>query len=94
MSFTFSQFQATGNKAIDECANLIACAREQNMSVKALHLKPSYYSWFKSGVEILSGKALEIGQQMQFDGVDIEKGTIFQSKDCVIEYYQGKAVSE
>ena len=94
MSFSFSEFQATGNKAIDECANLIACAREQNMAVKSLHLKPSYYSWFKSGVEILSGQALEVDQQMQFDGVNIEKGTIFQSKDCVIEYYKVKNIAE
>lgn len=85
--FSFSKFQATGNKAIDECANIIVCARANGTPLKALHLKPSYYEWFKSGVQILMGRSMEKDEQMQFDGVDIEKASLFQSKNIVVEYY-------
>ena len=85
--YNFSDYEATHNKAIDFCANLIAAARKQNTPVKALHLKPSYYEWFKSGVQILMNKDLLPEEKMQFDSVDIELGTVFQTKMVVIEYY-------
>jgi hypothetical protein len=85
--YNYSKFQASGNKAIDFCANLIGCARANNLSPKALHLQKQYYEWFKSGVQTYLDRSLEEGELMQFDGVDIELGSKFQSKPVVIEYY-------
>jgi len=84
----FTQHQTTGNRVIDMCANLIGCAREQRLPLKALHLSPLYYDWFRSGVQTLMNKPLEAGELLQFDGVNIEAGTKFQSKSIILEYYE------
>ena len=84
----FSNYKTTGNKAIDMCANLIGCARERSMPVKALHLKPIMYEWFKSGVTVLMDKELDSETRLEFDTVNICKGSKFQTKDIVIEYYE------
>ena len=70
------------------CGNLIGCARENNLPLKALHLTPLYYEWFKSGVQTLMGKPLEDGELLQFDGVNIEQGSRLQSKAVILEYYE------
>ena len=88
--YDFSKYQTTYNKPIDQCANIIACARERNQALKALHLRPMFYEWFKSGVQTLANRPLEAGELMQFDGVNIERGSKFQSKDIVLEYYENK----
>lgn len=84
----FTDYNPTFNTAMDQCINLIGCARQNLKAVKALHLSPTYYEWFKSGVQTLMNRPLEEGELMQFDGVDIEKGSKFQSKNIVIEYYE------
>lgn len=84
----YSKHTNTGCPAIDMCANLIGCARENKLALKALHLTPMYYEWFKSGVQTLMNKPLEVGEMMEFDGVNIEKGTKFQSKNVILEYYE------
>ena len=83
----FSTYKPTYNKAIDQCANLIALCRQRNEPLKALHLKPVFYEWFKSGVQTLMNRSLEDDEQLQFDGVDIEKASKFQTKNIVLEYY-------
>lgn len=85
--YDYSRFQATGNKAIDLCANIIGCARENNQAIKALHLQKTYFEWYKAGVKTLINRDLEEGEGLQFDGVNIEQGGRFQSKPVVIEYY-------
>jgi hypothetical protein len=89
----YSNYTETGNRAIDMCANLIASGRKTNQPIKALHLSPIYYDWYKSGVQTLLNRPLEKGEDMQFDGVNIEKGTIYQMKSVVIEYYKPLAES-
>lgn len=88
MMYNFSEYEPTYNKAIDLCANLIACARKNMMPIKALHLTPIYFEWFKSGVQTLMNRELEADDQLEFDGVSIEKGSFLQSKSIVIEYYE------
>lgn len=85
--FNFSQYQSSGNKAIDLCANVIGCARKNNQAVKALHLQKTYYEWFKSGVCVFLGRELMKDEKMQFDGVEIEMGSKIQTKPIIIEYY-------
>lgn len=92
-NYDFSNFQCTGNKAIDLCANLIGCARANNQAIKALHLQKTYYEWFKSGVKVMIGRDLEDGEGFQLDGVNIEKGDRFQMKPVLIEYYE-KQIAE
>jgi len=85
--FDFSKYERTYNKAIDECASIIGIARDNNLPVKALHLKPIYFEWFKAGVQTLMNRPLNEDENMQFDGVNIEKASKFQTKNIVIEYY-------
>lgn len=96
--YNFSDYQPTFNKQIDFCANLIACARQQNRPIKTLSLKPVNFEWFKSGVKTLMDHAkapkediesVDNENVLMFDGVNIEKGSIFQSKPIIIEYYAG-----
>lgn len=87
--YNFNIFEPTYNKAIDHCANIICCARANNKPVKALHLQPSFYEWFKGGVkELMKDKeSADTLDQMNFDGVEIHKSSIFQTKPIIIEYY-------
>jgi hypothetical protein len=96
--FTFSNYEPTYNKAIDFCANIIACGRAKGEPIKTLRLEKSYYGLFKAGVKaILETKKPEGWQDMmekldepdafQFDGVNIERA-MFQIKPVVIEYYK------
>lgn len=96
--YNFNNFEPTFNKAIDHCANIIACARKCNQPVKALHLSKGYFDWFKSGVQILIDKSnaenkdellqqIQEGGTLQFDGVEIHK-SLLQTKPVIIEYYQ------
>lgn len=87
MIYNFSNYERTYNRPIDECANLIECARKALQPLKALHLHPFYYEWYKSGVQTLMNRPLNEDEKMQFDGVDIEKGSKLQSKNIVPEYY-------
>jgi hypothetical protein len=101
--FTFSNYEPTFNKAIDFCANLIACARDKQEPIKTLRLSRDYYALFKSGVKaILELNKPEGWQDMieqlnepdalQFDGVNIERA-MFQIKPVVIEYYKPLAIA-
>ena len=92
--YNFSRYEATHNKAIDLCANLIGCARQNMMPIKALHLKPIYYEWVKGGVQEMLGRPLVEGELMQFDSVNIEKGSKLQSKPVIIEYYQNEQIRD
>ena len=92
MVYNFSDYEPTHNKAIDLCANLIANARVHKLPLKALHLTPLYYEWYKSGVQTLLNRPLLDEELLEFDGVNIEKGSRYQSKSVVLEYYQNKTV--
>ena len=86
--YDFSKYERTHNGAIDMCANIIGCARQNMMPIKALHLTPVYYEWFKSGVQVLMDKPLLENELLEFDGVNIELGSRYQSKPIVMEYYE------
>lgn len=86
--YDFNKYEQTHNKMIDLVANVISLARDRNEPIKALHLKPMNYEWFKSGVQTLIDRPLEADELLEFDSVNIEKGSKFQSKTIVIEYYE------
>jgi hypothetical protein len=92
MVYNFSDYEPTYNKTIDLCANLIANARVNQMPLKALHLTPLYYEWYKSGVQTLLNRPLLDEELLQFDGVNIEKGSRYQTKSVILEYYNNKPV--
>lgn len=94
--YNFSEFTPTFNKAIDLCANIIGCARDNGTPIKSLSLQPLHFEWFKGGVKQLmeqNGASPEMianvdgDQMLQFDGVNIEKGSRLQTKAVIIEYY-------
>lgn len=97
--FRFSNYEPTGNTAIDHCANLIACARVNEQALEALELSPIYYEWFKSGVKTMIESKIKDKQEredrimdvenglMEFDTVKILKGSKFQTKPVIIKYW-------
>ena len=87
--YDISEYQSTYNKPIDECLNIIAAARSHNQAIKSICLSPMYYEWFKSGAQTLINRPLVEDELMQLDGVNIERGTIYQTKNIVLEYYTG-----
>lgn len=87
-NYNYSQYEPTYNKALDLVGNLVGCARHNREALKAIHLKPIYYEWVRSGVQTLMNKDLEEDQPLQFDGVNIEKGSKFQTKIALLEYYE------
>ena len=93
MLYNFSHYEPTHNKTIDLCANLICNARYHKMPLKSLHLTPLYYEWYKSGVQTLMNRPLLDEELLEFDGVNIEKGSKYQSKPVILEYYEQVRVS-
>ena len=86
--YDFSRYERTHNRAIDMCANFIGCARENRLPLKALHLTPLYYEWFKSGIQVLMKRPLMDGELLEFDGVNIELGSRYHSNPIILEYYE------
>ena len=84
-------YRATGNRAIDGVASCIIWHRQRGIALKAIHLKEMYYDWFRMGVEVLQGKPLEEGQLMQFDGVNIEKGSRLQRSAILAELWTSES---
>jgi hypothetical protein len=69
-----TDYQPCGNKAIDQVAACIVWHQQRNIPLKAIHLAPMYYDWFRKGLEILQGAPLDPEQLMQMYSIDIEKG--------------------
>ncbi|WP_315823014.1 hypothetical protein [Paraflavitalea speifideaquila] len=78
-------FRPTGCKAIDQVASCIIFYQQRCIALKAIHLKEPYYSWFKMGLEVLNGRPMLEGEEMAFNGIDIEKGSRFQTDPILPE---------
>ena len=77
-------FEKTGNPAIDMVADCVYEARKRKMPLRNIYLKPSVYLMYidylcrKLGEHMLLSPEGEVIAPIEFDGVSILKGTIYQ----------------
>lgn len=91
MILDYKKYQPTGIRSIDLVTRVIYGERLRNMPLKAIHLSPTHFEHYKSGVNVLlekeRGHGLLVGEGMQFDGVNIERGDFGQLHEYQLEYY-------
>lgn len=87
----YTRYQPTGIRAIDLVTRVLYHERLRNMPVKAIHLSPLHYDHYISGINYLlereRGYGLLVGELVQFDGVNIERGDSRQAQEYLLEYY-------
>lgn len=74
MTQRYSQYEVTGNKAIDMVAEAVGYARARNADLVAIRLNPQYFKLFKVGVELMGQQLLTDSTDLFFDGVRIKEG--------------------
>ena len=84
----WSDFEKTGNAAVDMVADHIRFHRRSFKAIKKMVLSPNAYGMFLSWVRDNIGDDYKYGQVYKFDGVEIEKGTSLMVKDCYIEFFE------
>lgn len=89
----FTDFVRTHNLAVDLCAACIAHYRSFRMPLKTIYLKPRYFGMFKKWVAKNIGEEQAEERKFEFDGVNIEKGSIFQLKSLTVEFWPMKIIS-
>lgn len=90
----YSQYQITGNKAIDIVAQAIGHAKANKMSVKRVLLSPVYYAIFWAGYEVLAKDFLPKDVQLTFDGYDVVSGGRAMFESIKVEYNIRKPENE
>jgi hypothetical protein len=89
---TLSDYERTGNKAIDLVAEAVGHAKKvETRYVTAVVLKPSMYQLFVEGIKyILSTKGREWDPltQLSWEGVDVLEGSRAQIDSIKIEYLE------
>lgn len=83
----YTNYQRTGNNAIDLVAQAAGYARMAGKPAKAFILKPASYDLFRAGLEIIMNKPLDPVFILTFEGVEIKKGGRMQFESLVIDYY-------
>jgi hypothetical protein len=83
-----TDYKGSNNRAVDAVASCIMYFRKRHIGLKAIHLKEPYYSQFLKWTESNLGRKLEDGELVQFDKVDIDKGSVFQIKEIQPEYFE------
>lgn len=89
--FDFSDYDRTGNNAIDLVAQAVGWARKNNRPIKSVSLSPGYFDLFRLGLEVLArarGVALELEgiEILEMDGVEVTRGNR-QWEKLVIQWY-------
>ena len=84
----WKEWKAVGVQSVDMCASVIFTHRVKRLPIKAIHLLPRMYGQFQLWTERTMGKELEEGQQLEFDGVYIEKGQDDQKTPLLIELWE------
>jgi hypothetical protein len=87
--FNFSEFQNTGNKAIDLVAACVGHYRQFKKPLKVIYLKPNLFDLFKAGTEVLMKREIQEDELLQFDGVYIEKGSsLMVGRDLYVDFWE------
>ena len=92
IAFNWDEFKGTGCQAVDMCAAVIYAHRKKRVPIKACHILPrmygQYQQWANIEINKLGGRPLTEEDPLQFDGVNIEKGSQSQSTPIVIELWE------
>lgn len=85
--FQWKDYERQHVQAVDMCAAAIVAHRVKNIPLKAIHLWPDMYKQFKGWTEKNLKRELQDGEQMEFDGVNIEMGTKQQKTPLLLELW-------
>lgn len=85
--FDFKNYEPTCNLAVDAVAACVYFYRQRKRALKTIYLTPKYYELFKLWVIVNFGQEKADSMKWEFDGVNIEKGTRFQLKPLVWDFY-------
>lgn len=85
--YDFSNYQKSYNNAIDLVAQAVGWARANNKPLACVKLKPTSFDLFRKGVEVLTKKTLSGYEELEFDGVKVERGSFSQFDTIKLEYY-------
>lgn len=89
---SLSDYERTGNKAIDLVAEAIGHAKKvETRYVTAVRLRPSMYQLFVEGIKYIlatKGREWDPLTQLVWDGVEIHEGSRAQIDSIKIEYLE------
>lgn len=89
----YSEFELTGNKALDTVAEAVGHAKHFKLIVKFIRLNRTWYALFMAGIEVLQKQPLPEAHHLQFDGVSILQGDLYD-KNIHIEYATPKELKK
>jgi hypothetical protein len=81
----------TGVKSVDMVSACILFYRKRQRALKAIYLRPKLFETFRDWVIRNVGEKEYQGKQLQYDGVNIEIGSKFQTEQLIPEFYPEKA---
>jgi hypothetical protein len=87
----YSEFELTGNKAMDIIAEAIGHAKTYGKTIKYIKLSRTYYALLMAGVEIKSQTPLPEAHHMLFEGTSILQGGMFDD-NITVEYATKKEI--
>lgn len=82
--------RTTGVLSVDMVSTCILFYRRRQRALKAIYLKPALYASFRLWVILNVGSEAVEGRQLEYDGVNIEAGSMFQSKSLVVDFWEEK----
>jgi len=87
-SFNESDYQSTGNVAVDMVAECVAWHRKRNLPLKTIYLNWYYYNKFDYFVRSkMKEEAAALPQRYEFDNVIIERAAIRINKPLEVAFY-------
>jgi hypothetical protein len=91
--FDYSEYDKTYNKAIDMVAACIGHYRQFKKPLKTIYLKPQLFDLFRKGVEVMMKREIEPGELLQFDSVNIERGSyLMVGKELYVDFWSNETV--
>lgn len=81
-----SQYERTGNNAIDLVAQAIGHARKFNLPIESVTLSRRHYALFWAGIEILRKEPLPEQHILTFEGVTVKQGDPRQIDSITVQY--------
>jgi hypothetical protein len=86
-----TDFKGSGDNTVDAVALCIMHHRKKKIGLKAIYLKQPFFdrfrNWVAKGYKETEGKEMDPESPLSFDHVNIEKGSIFQSKPILAEQF-------
>jgi hypothetical protein len=90
----FSQYERTGNNALDLVAQAIGHAQHYKLPVESVTLSRRHYALFWAGTEILRKEPLPDQHRLTFEGIPVLQGEKGQIDSITVQYRVKKGVKK